>query len=402
MTDDKNLVDAYASIYKKKESEEISEIAVTGTLAAMKGIGMAAKLAKGAKIASKVGTIAQGVGAVRDAAAPRGKGQMNPQQNEEVVNEIAAAPIAAGMAAKKVTGAVGGAAKAVGGAVKDVAMQAAKKPPVIKKTTINASRKPNGKMVEDVAITHLDGSTTEVVDVVKSEPLGNPDEKLASRLWDQIAANLDTLGEMYGATYDVVELDEKKKLDKVGEEDEDVDNDGDVDDSDSYIKNKRDAIGKAMGEKKGKKKDKDMKEEAEQIDEVDCWDTHKKVGMKKKGNKMVNDCRPKNESFNVKSPVTFSKPSEEVVEETISSEQFEKHASYTTYAHRKIAWETFDMTENREYSHNPEKYHDSKGNPKDMEMDKPYRKRSKAARMKDPERGINSPAFKKFMADRGM
>ena len=401
MTDDKNLVDAYASIYKKKESEEISEIAVTGTLAAMKGIGMAAKLAKGAKIASKVGTIAQGVGAVRDAAAPRGKGQMNPQQNEEVVNEALPA-VAAGMAAKKVTGAVGGAAKAVGGAVKDVAMQAAKKAPVTKTTTINASRKPNGKMVEDVAITHLDGSTTEVVDVVKSEPLGNPDEKLASRLWDQIAANLDTLGEMYGATDHVVELDEKKKLDKVGEEDEDVDNDGDVDDSDSYIKNKRDAIGKAMGEKKGKKKDKDMKEEVEQIDEVDCWDTHKKVGMKKKGNKMVNDCRPKNESFNVKSPVTFSKPSEEVVEETISSEQFEKHASYTTYAHRKIAWDTFDMTENREYSHNPEKYHDSEGNPKDMEMDKPYRKRSKAARMKDPERGINSPAFKKFMADRGM
>ena len=401
MTDDKNLVDAYASIYKKKESEEISEIAVTGTLAAMKGIGMAAKLAKGAKIASKVGTIAQGVGAVRDAAAPRGKGQMNPQQNEEVVNEALPA-VAAGMAVKNTAKAVGGAVNKVGGAVKDVAMQAAKKAPVTKTTTINASRKPNGKMVEDVAITHLDGSTTEVVDVVKSEPLGNPDEKLASRLWDQIAANLDTLGEMYGATYDVVELDEKKKLDKVGEEDEDVDNDGDVDDSDSYIKNKRDAIGKAMGEKKGKKKDKDMKEEAEQIDEVDCWDTHKKVGMKKKGNKMVNDCRPKNESFNVKSPVIFSKPSEEVVEETISTEQFEKHASYTTYAHRKIAWETFDMTENREYSHNPEKYHDSEGNPKDMEMDKPYSKRSKAARMKDPKRGINSPAFKEFMRKQGM
>ena len=31
-----------------------------------------------------------------------------------------------------------------------------------------------------------------------------------------------------------------------------------------------------------------------------------------------------------------------------------------------------------------------------------YRQRSKAARMKDPKRGINSPAFKKFMADRGM
>ena len=191
---------------------------------------------------------------------------------------------------------------------------------------------------EDVAITHLDGSTTEVVDVVKTEPLGNPDDKLASRLWDQVAANLDTLGEMYGASFDVVELEEKKKekkLDPVGKEDDDVDNDGDVDDSDSYIKNKRDAIGKAMGEKKGKKKDKDMKEEAEQIDEVDCWDTHKKVGMKKKGNKMVNDCRPKNEGFNVKSPVVFSKP-EEKTEEAISEETVEKYASSISKAHKAI------------------------------------------------------------------
>tara|TARA_B100001989_G_scaffold124782_1_gene88147 strand:+ start:2037 stop:2954 length:918 start_codon:yes stop_codon:yes gene_type:complete len=63
-------------------------------------------------------------------------------------------------------------------------------------------------------------------------------------------------------------------------------------------------------------------------------------------------------------------------------------------------WTLFD--ESREYSHNPEKYHDSKGYDKKLEKDKPYRERSKAARMRDPERGINSPAFKKFMADRGM
>jgi len=393
MTDDKNLVDAYASIYNKKEEDKEQVNEVAPIVAA--GIGLGKKL-----LMNKAKDAAVGL-------AKRGVGMLNPkkdqQQTEEVVNEIAAAPVAgAAMVAKKTTKAVGNTVNKVAGAVKDVAMTAAKRPDVNKSTVINASRKPNGKMVEDVAITHLDGSTTEVVDVVKSEPLGNPDEKLASRLWDQIAANLDTLGEMYGATYDVVELNEKKKLDAVGKEDEDVDNDGDVDDSDSYIKNKRDAIGKAMGEKKGKKKDEDMKEEAEQIDEVDCWDTHKKVGMKKKGNKMVNDCRPKNESFNVKSPVTFSKPSEEVVEETISEEQFEKHASYTTYAHRKIAWDTFDMTENREYSHNPEKYHDSEGYDKKLERDKPKSKRSRAARMADPDTGINSPAFKKFMRDRGM
>ena len=37
----------------------------------------------------------------------------------------------------------------------------------------------------------------------------------------------------------------------------------------------------------------------EVIDEKaqECWDTHKKVGMKKKGGKMVNNCVPKNEGF---------------------------------------------------------------------------------------------------------
>ena len=185
---------------------------------------------------------------------------------------------------------------------------------------------------EDVAITHLDGSTTEIIDVVTPPPLGNKEEDqeaLHSRLWDQVTANLTTLGEMDDTRYLVEPLDEKKKLDPVGQEDGDVDNDGDTDSSDSYLKKRRDAIGKAMGKKK-------MKEVAEQIDEVDCWDTHKKVGMKKKGNKMVNDCRPKNESFNVKSPVVFSKPSEENVEESISEETFEKHASSISKAHKAI------------------------------------------------------------------
>ena len=116
--------------------------------------------------------------------------------------------------------------------------------------------------------------------------------------------------------------------------------------------------------------------------------------MKKKGGKMVPNC-VKKESFNVKSPVVFSKPSEEIVEETISEEQFEKHSPAILEAH----WQMF---ENREYAQNPEKYHDNEGNPKDMEMNKPYHERSKAARMKDPKRGINSKAFRDFMRKQGM
>ena len=257
MTDDKSLVDAYASIYNKKEEdkEQIDE--------ALPLVGMAAGLAKKAAM-GMAKNVVKGV-------AKRGVGMLNPKKDQQ-------------------------------------------------------------PQTEDVAITHLDGSTTEIIDVITPPPLGNKEEDqeaLHSRLWDQVTANLTTLGEMDDTRYSVEPLDEKKKLDPVGQEDGDVDNDGDTDSSDSYLKKRRAAIGKAMGKKK-------MKEETEQIDEVDCWDTHKKVGMKKKGNKMVNDCRPKNESFNVKSPVVFSKPSEEVVEESMSEETFEKHASSISKAHKAI------------------------------------------------------------------
>ena len=310
MTDDKSLVDAYASIYNKKEKdkEQIDEVAPL--------VAMGAKfLAKNA--ARAVGGMAKNAigGAVR-----RGVGMLNPNKDKT--------------------------------------------------------------QTEDVAITHLDGSTTEVIDVVKPEPLGNKEEDqeaLHNRLWDQVTANLTTLGEMDNTRYLVEPIEEKKKLDPVGKEDGDVDNDGDKDSSDSYLMKRRMAIKKAM-----------KKEEVvvEGGDGDPCWDTHKQVGMKKKGGKMVPNCVPKNESFNVKSPVVFSKPSEEIVEETISEEQFKKHSPAILEAH----WQMF---ENRKVAYNPEKY----GEKDESEMSFEERRKK---RMNDPKRGINSPAFKKFMADRGM
>ena len=80
-----------------------------------------------------------------------------------------------------------------------------------------------------------------------------------------------------------------------------------------------------------------------------CWDGYKATGTKMKDGRQVPDCKK-----------------EEVAQE------------------------------NYRAMRNPEKYKP------DDESDKPYRQRSRAARMKDPKRGINSPAFKKFMADRGM
>ena len=325
MTDDKSLVDAYASIYNKKEEdkEQIDE--------ALPLVGMAAGLAKKAAM-GMAKNVVKGV-------AKRGVGMLNPKKDQQPQTESVGSAIDKTLSAASDTAKVADDAADKGSNVakkvsKRVAQVATTPIGMVKSAISGAKKGAQAEEVthEDVAITHLDGSTTEIIDVITPPPLGNKEEDqeaLHSRLWDQVTANLTTLGEMDDTRYLVEPLDEKKKLDPVGQEDGDVDNDGDTDSSDSYLKKRRAAIGKAMGKKK-------MKEEAEQIDEVDCWDTHKKVGMKKKGNKMVNDCRPKNESFNVKSPVVFSKPSEEVVEESISEETFEKYASSISKAHKAI------------------------------------------------------------------
>ena len=74
---------------------------------------------------------------------------------------------------------------------------------------------------------------------------------------------------------------DEASLDPVGQEDADIDNDGKKNTkSDKYLKNRRKAIAKAMDEGKNDP----------------CWDTHKQVGMKKKGGRMVPNCVPK-ESF---------------------------------------------------------------------------------------------------------
>ena len=72
---------------------------------------------------------------------------------------------------------------------------------------------------------------------------------------------------------------------------------------------------------------------------------------------------------------------------------------FTDLELQRIIFDDFEeqyVDENRQVAMNPEKHKDPD------ESDKPYSQRSRAARMRDPKRGINSPAFKKFMADRGM
>ena len=163
----------------------------------------------------------------------------------------------------------------------------------VKKVTGRGQKHPDNQ-TEDVAITHLDGSTTEVIDVVKPEPLADKEdqEALHDRLWDQVTANLTTLGEMAGVRYQVSPVEELEEKKKSKMADKDYDGDGKVESgTDEYMGSKDKAIKKAMA-------------------------------MKKEG-------------FNVKSPVIFSKP-EEKVEETISEEIIEKHASSISKAHKAI------------------------------------------------------------------
>jgi len=69
-------------------------------------------------------------------------------------------------------------------------------------------------------------------------------------------------------------------------------------------------------------------------------------------------------------------------------EEVIKSGIFTEEEIAKFLWVEFDEG----YQRNPEK----------DPQNKPYKEKSKAERMADPERGINSPAFKKFMASQGM
>ena len=328
MTDDKGLVDAYASIYNKKEKdkEQIDEavplLAMGAKFLAKKAVGAVGNMAK-----SAIG------GAVK-----RGVGMLNPKKQEAQAEQLANAYASIykeesiGRALDKGLSAGADTLKAADKAVekgssftkrlgRNVARIAATPIGVVKSAVDGAKEGARKEEVayEDVAITHLDGSTTEVIDVVTPPPLGNKEEDqeaLHNRLWDQVTANLTTLGEMDDTRYLVEPLDEKKKLDAVGQEDDDVDNDGDVDSSDSYLKNRRDTIAAKMKGKKKDGEDEDEDKEEKKSEKKETKEEYKPV-------------------FNVKSPVQFSEP-EEVVEETISEETFEKHASSVLKAHRAI------------------------------------------------------------------
>ena len=192
------------------------------------------------------------------------------KEEEKVETITEAAPlVAAGLGALKVAGKV-----ALKSAVKSAATHAG----------VSAASKLAGggreQKEETVVLQSADGKDAiEITDVVTPEPLKEKEEALEERLWDQVAANLTTLGEMGGVKFKVVPADEAEVEEKIEEG--------------KKVKKWHDDDGDGISYEKG---------------EVDGSFKKKKV----------------KEGFNAKSPVIFSKK-EEVVED--SKELQSKYAS---------------------------------------------------------------------------
>ena len=185
---------------------------------------------------------------------------------------------------------------------------------------------------------------------------------------------------------------QEKKLDPVGKEDGDVDNDGDKDSSDSYLMKRRKAIGKAM------KKEEIEKEEETAVAEHHQKDADGKViehddttpSSVEEDKTVLSKLTENGEGLDMFDAVVaylidegFAETLEEAqkIMPTLKPELVEE-------VYQNQLWNLFDEG----YQRNPE------ADP----QNKPYKEKSKKERMADPDRGINSPAFKKFMASQGM
>ena len=91
-----------------------------------------------------------------------------------------------------------------------------------------------------------------------------------------------------------------------------------------------------------------------------------------------------------KPTVTIDKP-DSLVSMKVSKESFDKLVESGKFSDLELQRFLFDAFEEG-YQRNPEK----------DPQNKPYKEKSKAERMADPDRGINSPAFLKFMKSQGM
>ena len=87
--------------------------------------------------------------------------------------------------------------------------------------------------------------------VVKPKPARNP-QNMALPKGVKSGVNYQNMAQSYVPVGNIFS---EKKRDPVGQEDGDINNDGKKDGTDKYLKNRRDAIGKAIAKKRGRVKE---------------------------------------------------------------------------------------------------------------------------------------------------
>ena len=96
-------------------------------------------------------------------------------------------------------------------------------------------------------------SSKDAIQKIFERKMSDAKDLLDSLLYEKLSDSLNSLHEA--------------KLDPVGKEDGDIDNDGDEDDTDSYLANRRKAIGKAIKQKSMKEgKEEEEKEDTKKLD----------------------------------------------------------------------------------------------------------------------------------------
>ena len=186
---------------------------------------------------------------------------------------------------------------------------------------------------------------------------------------------------------------QEKKLDPVGKEDGDVDNDGDKDSSDSYLMKRRAAIKKAMKKEEVEKEETAVAEHHQKDADgkvIEHDDTTPSSVEEESQETVLSKLTENGEGLDMFDAVVaylidegFAETLEEAqkIMPTLKPELVEE-------VYQNQLWNLFDEG----YQRNPE------ADP----QNKPYKEKSKKERMADPDRGINSPAFLKFMKSQGM
>ena len=132
----------------------------------------------------------------------------------------------------------------------DAQSDAAKNNPAFQSNRLNPKPQYNSHELQGEVVNEMGGM--KVKQVVKSKPPKN-EKDMSKEPGQKAPVDYRTLAQSYKPVGNV--FNEFKKLDPVGQEDGDINNDGKKDGTDKYLMNRRKAISKAIGKKRGRVKE---------------------------------------------------------------------------------------------------------------------------------------------------